>query len=111
MLSYPAADAASTSTKGALPIPLVTLLEYNASPDFHQSGDRLRPHLAEMFRGVVRLSVAPFFGLDVLPEKDSDDAEPASAADGDETRAPAEVGEEKWGWRLVGKGEIRSFGA
>lgn len=74
-----------------LPIPRVTLLEYNASPDFHQSGDRLRPHLAEMFQGIVKISIAPFFGLDI--------------DDNDETAWT--MNEERWGWKLVGKGEVR----
>ena len=74
-----------------LAIPRVTLLEYNASPDFHQSGDRLRLHLAEMFQGIVKISIAPFFGLHV--------------DDGEQTAW--ELNEERWGWKLVGKGEVR----
>ena len=66
------------------------MLEYNASPDFHQSGTRLRRDLSEMFRGVVELSVKPFFGLNR-----------------DEEEKTMEVGEEQFGWRMVGKGEVR----
>ena len=67
----------------------MTLLEYNASPDFHQSGTRLRRDLSETFRGVVELSVKPFFKLN-----------------GDEEDAMKTV-DERYGWRLVGKGEVR----
>lgn len=66
----------------------MTLLEYNASPDFHQSGSRLRNNLAEMFRGVVEISIKPFFG------KSTDEEE-------------MQVGQERFGWRLVGKGKVR----
>ena len=67
----------------------MTLLEYNASPDFHQSGTRLRRDLSEMFRGVVELSVKPFFKLN----REEEDA--------------MKTGDERYGWRLVGKGEVR----
>lgn len=67
----------------------MTLLEYNASPDFHQSGTRLRRDLSEMFRGVVELSVKPFFKLN-RNEEDT-----------------MKTGDERYGWRLVGKGEVR----
>ena len=77
----------------------MTILEYNASPDFHQSGERLRPHLAEMFQGIIRISVAPFFGLDFEEEE------------GEEKEEGWEVGREKWGWRLVGQGQVRGPGA
>jgi len=76
----------------------VTILEYNASPDFHQSGERLRPKLAEMFQGIIRISIAPFFGLDIDHE------------DEEEKGGDWEVGEEKWGWRLVGQGQVRGPG-
>jgi tubulin--tyrosine ligase len=76
----------------------VTILEYNASPDFHQSGERLRPNLAEMFQGIIRISVAPFFGLRIDDEEHGEK--------GDEW----EVGQEKWGWRLVGQGQVRGPG-
>lgn len=76
-----------------MPGPRVTLLEYNASPDFHQSGTRLRGKLSEMFKGVVEISIKPFFGLS---EEETEDE-----------RRSGEVGEEVMGWRLVGKGEIR----
>jgi tubulin--tyrosine ligase len=81
-----------------VPIPKVTILEYNASPDFHQSGERLRPKLAEMFQGIIRISIAPFFGLSI-----DDDNEEKEGGDW-------EVGTEKWGWRLVGQGQVRGPG-
>lgn len=80
----------SSTPEDNLPIPRITLLEYNASPDFHQSGTRLRRDLSQMFRGVVELSVKPFFGLGQ-----------------DEADKTTTVGEEKYGWRLVGRGEVR----
>ena len=43
-----------------------------------------------MFRGVVELSVKPFFGLNR-----------------DKEEKTMEVGEEQFGWRMVGKGEVR----
>lgn len=87
-------------------IPTVTLLEYNASPDFQQSGDRLRPHLLEMFKGVIRISIAPFFGIDM-----SDEDRNSELANDEATRKMAwEVGEERWSWRLVGRGEVRGSG-
>ena len=86
-----------TESEG-LPIPKVTILEYNASPDFHQSGERLRPNLAEMFQGIIRISVAPFFGLTLDEEAES------------EENGDWEIGKEKWGWRLVGQGQVRGPG-
>lgn len=77
----------SFPASGDLASPDVTLLEFNASPDFMQSGEALRPKLLDMFKGVVRLSIAPFFGI-------TDEEE-------------MEVGEERADWRLVGKGEVR----
>ncbi|AAW46627.1 cytoplasm protein, putative [Cryptococcus deneoformans JEC21] len=90
ILSFPPSSSKSTS----LPIPTVTLLEFNASPDFHQSGDRLRSELLHMFKGVIRLSVAPFFGLE-------------TAEDDEKNEEEMQLGEDRWGWRLVGKGEVR----
>jgi len=81
-----------------VPIPKVTILEYNASPDFHQSGERLRPKLAEMFQGIVRISIAPFFGLSI--DDDNEEKEEVGW----------EAGTEKWGWRLVGQGQVRGPG-
>ena len=95
LLNFPSGSGESES----LPIPRVTILEYNASPDFHQSGERLRPDLAEMFQGIIRISVAPFFDLDL--EED----------EGEEKEEGWEVGREKWGWRLVGQGQVRGPGA
>ncbi|GMK58321.1 hypothetical protein CspeluHIS016_0503530 [Cutaneotrichosporon spelunceum] len=88
LLSYP--DAADTTS---LAVPDVTLLEFNASPDFMQTGDVLRPKLLEMFKGVVRISIAPFFGTETV---------------GENNEAEMEVGEDRWGWRLVGKGAVRA---
>lgn len=47
-----------------------------------------------MFKGVIRLSVAPFFGVE-------------AAEDDERYRGEMQLGEERWGWRLVGKGEVR----
>lgn len=74
----------------------MSLLEFNASPDFIQSGDALRPRLLEMFKGVVHISIAPFFGLQTI-----DTEEP------DKKPEDWELGEEHFGWRLVGKGQVR----
>lgn len=59
-----------------------------------QTGDVLKPKLLEMFKGVVRISVAPFFGIETVGSEDEEQKE-------------MEVGEDRWGWRLVGKGEVR----
>ncbi|KAF1959763.1 tubulin-tyrosine ligase [Byssothecium circinans] len=40
------------------------LLEVNAFPDFRQSGERLKGVVGGLFEGVVRMGVAPFFGID-----------------------------------------------
>lgn len=96
LLNFPKSTDISPQT--SLPIPRVTILEYNASPDFHQSGERLRSNLAEMFQGVVRISIAPFFGLEIDEEEESDQKD-------------WDIGTEKWGWTLVGKGEVRGPGA
>jgi hypothetical protein len=86
MLSFP-------ESQDELAIPRVSLLEYNASPDFLQSGNKLRPQLMEMFQGVIHIAIKPFFKIeDETPQDDG---------------AAWEVGDEKWGWRLVGMGEIR----
>lgn len=82
LLSHPAGASPAT-----LAVPDVTLLEFNAGPDVVNSGEALRPNLAEMFEGIVRISVAPFFGR----------------GDGEEMA----LGEDRWGWRMVGKGEVR----
>lgn len=47
-----------------------------------------------MFKGVIRLSVAPFFGVE-------------TAEDEGKEKGEIQLGEERWGWRLVGKGEVR----
>jgi len=79
----------------------VTLLEYNASPDFHQSGDRLRPQLLTMFKGLIRISILPFFGITVSE---------SGTADEETVEGNWELGQERWGWRLVGRGEVRGPG-
>lgn len=92
LLSY---SEASVSVE-ELPVPRVTLLEYNASPDFHQTGERLRPLLLDLFKGVIRISVAPFFSLKLDGDDDA------------ETRTDTWVkGEQRWGWTLVGQGAVR----
>ncbi|WVQ77555.1 hypothetical protein IAR50_007243 [Cryptococcus sp. DSM 104548] len=90
ILSFP-----PVSTGNTLPIPVVTLLEFNASPDFHQSGDRLRPQLLDMFKGVIKHSIVPFFDAEITDEEEADKS------------SAIKIGEEKWGWRLVGEGEVR----
>ncbi|OCF40672.1 cytoplasmic protein [Kwoniella heveanensis CBS 569] len=112
ILSFPESASSHSSPLPRLPIPTVTLLEFNASPDFHQSGDRLRPDLLEMFKGVIRISVAPFFGLSVTDDEDDhEDASHERRKDiGVREGEKWEVGEEKWGWRLIGQGEIRGSG-
>lgn len=49
--------------------------------------------LLDMFKGVVQLSIAPFFGLETLSD--------------DENAEKMKLGEERYGWRLVGEGEVR----
>lgn len=93
VLSFP---PGGSSAAGELPAPRVSLLEFNASPDFVQSGDALRPRLLELFKGVVHISVAPFFGLQTI---DTDE--------GDKKPEDWELGEEHFDWRLVGKGQVR----
>ncbi|KAK4686790.1 tubulin---tyrosine ligase, partial [Tremellales sp. Uapishka_1] len=93
LLSFPASPGKVEVAQ--VPTPIVTLLEFNASPDFHQSGDRLRSELKEMFKGVIKISVIPFFGLEVEEDKDE---------------AGWEIGDEKYEWKLVGKGEVRGSG-
>ncbi|TXT10849.1 hypothetical protein VHUM_02354 [Vanrija humicola] len=93
--STPSPGSAFNASLPALAVPDVTLLEFNASPDFHQSGEVLRPRLLEMFKGVVRLSIAPFFGIEAEQGKEK------------VKEGPMELGEERWDWRLVGQGEVR----
>lgn len=78
-------------------LPRVALLEFNASPDFVQSGDALRPRLFEMFKGVVHIAVAPLFGLQTI-DTEEEDKKPEDW----------DMGEEHFGWRLVGKGQVRA---
>lgn len=51
----------------------------------------------EMFKGVVEISIKPFFNL-------SEGQEEGREGEGNKAQ---EIGEGTWGWRLVGKGEIR----
>jgi tubulin---tyrosine ligase len=81
------------SASDSLESPTVTLLEFNASPDFGQSGDRLQPHLAEMFKGVVRLAIAPFFGCEVIEEEEVDGELNTDVV--------------RHGWRLIGEAATR----
>lgn len=89
LLSFP---ETIDTPNGTLPRPIITLLEFNASPDFFQSGDRLRTELGDMFKGVVELVVAPFFGLKMIGEDDDEEGEKQSWA-----------GE----WKLIGEAETR----
>ncbi|WWC95696.1 hypothetical protein V866_002561 [Kwoniella sp. B9012] len=99
------------SSPSQLPVPKVTLLEFNASPDFHQSGIRLKKDLLEMFKGVIRISIAPFFGLNINNDDDEEEEEEIDAKrDQIQRNENWEVGEERWGWSLVGKGEVRGSG-
>ncbi|KAK8849796.1 hypothetical protein IAR55_005132 [Kwoniella newhampshirensis] len=96
LLSFPPTSTSDSPT--SLPMPTVTLLEFNASPDFHQSGERLRPQLLDMFKGVIRISVAPFFELETNGQEDKSG------------EAEWKIGTERWGWRLAGQGEVRGSG-
>ncbi|WRT69820.1 uncharacterized protein IL334_006811 [Kwoniella shivajii] len=103
ILSFPSSSSSTPEeTLGELPIPTVTLLEFNASPDFHQSGLRFKKDLLEMFKGVIRISIAPFFGLTISDDDDETN-------EGKET-VEWKVGEERYNWTLVGKGAIRGSG-
>ena len=44
-----------------------------------------------MFQGIVKISIAPFFKINI---DDNDEAEWS-------------MGEERFGWKLVGRGEVR----
>ena len=102
LCSFPAGTRSSEG--GELPIPTVTLLEYNASPDFDQSSDRLRPKLQELFAGVVMICVVPFFGLQTI-----EDEEESEGKGGTGVKESTEwtVGQSRRGWRMVGKAEVR----
>ncbi len=82
------------STSDSLESPTITLLEFNASPDFGQSGDRLQPRLAEMFKGVVRLAIVPFFGCEAIEDEV-------------ETGENMVIGDVRHGWRLIGEAATR----
>ena len=90
LLSFEPCDAETT--------PIITLLEFNASPDFTQSGDRLRSELADAFQGVIKLVIAPFFEIKRFADQDDNEAEQPVAL---------RVGEEKFGWRKIGEQETR----
>jgi tubulin--tyrosine ligase len=90
LLSFP---AQGEPTGSKLPKPIVTLLEFNASPDYFQSGDRLRSELAEMFKGVVQMVVAPFFNLTTI--QDQELAEDDSSSHTNTSGAWKLIGEEK----------------
>lgn len=79
--------------------PIISLLEFNASPDFTQSGNRLRKELGDAFQGVIKLVVAPFFGIKRFADESED-----GQADND---AALQVGEDKFGWRKIGEQETR----
>ncbi|KAI9638762.1 tubulin-tyrosine ligase family-domain-containing protein [Dioszegia hungarica] len=93
LLSFPP-TLSSDPADNQLPIPTVTLLEFNASPDFVQSGDRLKPLLADMFKGVVHLAIAPFFGIHTRTPADDEERETRNAGD-------------VMGWRKIGEGQVR----
>ena len=46
-----------------------------------------------MFKGVVRISVAPYFGVETI--------------DGREDEKDIAIGEERWGWRCIARGAVR----
>jgi len=54
-----------------------------------------------MFQGIIRISIAPFFELAI----DGDDGD-----DEEKEEVGWEIGTEKWGWRLVGQGQVRGPG-
>lgn len=107
LLSFPSTP---TSEDEGLPLPSVTLLEFNASPDFVQSGDRLRPRLAEMFKGVVHIAIAPFFGLSTR-SAEGDEEEVAGENDegiiGEGGAVEIGMSSEVMGWVKIGEGQVR----
>jgi tubulin--tyrosine ligase len=90
LLSFPPTSGSSGT---GLPAPNVTLLEFNASPDFFQSGERLKSELSDMFKDVVRLVIAPFFDLELI--EDEDDSESGPAETPNKAEAWILIGEEK----------------
>lgn len=90
LLSFEPSDPKAT--------PIITLLEFNASPDFTQSGDRLRSELADAFQGVIKLVIAPFFGIKRFAGEDEEEAGESLVL---------QVGEENFGWRKIGEQETR----
>ncbi|CED83295.1 Predicted tubulin-tyrosine ligase [Phaffia rhodozyma] len=99
LLTLPSSSSPSTD------LPQVHILEFNASPDFHQSGERLQSKIREMFDGVVDGFVKPFFGID----DDSDDEENEDKESSAEIKWDGqwEQGMERAGWKCFTKGEIR----
>lgn len=93
LLSFPSSE---TSARTSIPTPTVTLLEFNASPDFFQSGDRLQTELKDMFSDVIGLVIAPFFNLQVIADEEEDnDAGVGSQAKANDTGTWVLIGEEK----------------
>lgn len=91
LLSFP---SSSSTDIAELPIPIVTLLEFNASPDFVQSGERLKPMLEDMFKGVVHIAIAPFFGIGTRDQ-------------GEGGRIAQEGKADILGWVKIGEGQVR----
>jgi len=91
LLSFPPNEPKGS----ALPKPIVTLLEFNASPDYFQSGDRLKSELAEMFKGVVQMVVAPFFNLATIQDQELAEDDPS-----------ADIGT-SGAWKLIGEEKTR----
>lgn len=46
------------------------LLEVNAFPDFRQTGDELKDMVGDLFKGVVNVGIAPFFGINQVENDD-----------------------------------------
>lgn len=86
--------------------PQVHLLEFNASPDFHQSGTRLQAEIRKMFDGVVKGVVAPFFDVPTTADVEDDERQNGEERER-EKETDWEEGVEKWGWRCALKGEVR----
>lgn len=58
-----------------------------------------------MFDGVTRGFVKPFFGLQ--DDADNEEEEEEEEAKKEKWNGEWEAGEERWGWKCFGKGEIR----
>lgn len=92
-----------------LQIPIVTLLEFNASPDFVQSGERLKPLLSDMFKGIVNISIAPFFKLEIRSASNDSIDKDGKAKENEIGKGNHMVDDtiEKSSWILIGKGQVR----